>query len=281
MTAGRGAIRLIATDLDGTLLKSDKTIHEEDAAALFEARDRGASILLCSGRSREGMIPYLGALELEREGTLAVGLNGGIVFDAASKKVLETASHAAEDVSALIDIAGELRAVTYLQLYTGEKAFCCESGESSRYYEKLTGTTPLYAEALLQAGREEPVVEAGFFVRIEGGSPVCSADEVGNRLRELLPPHLFAVQSTPFLFEVIAPAANKGEGLKKAAKRLGIDTEEVLAMGDMENDLPLLQASGYRAAVANAEESLKKAAHYIAARTHNEGAVAEIIRHFL
>jgi hypothetical protein len=125
--------------------------------------------------------------------------------------------------------------------------------------------------------------------RFRGVSPtkviLLAEPEERERLQREFTPRLagraFVTKSEPEYLEFMAHGVNKGSGLETMARHYGLEVGEVIGVGDAENDLGLIEASGWGVAVANAAPAVKAAARAVTERTNNEGAVAEAIRRWV
>ena len=153
-------IQLIALDLDGTLVGDDKTICERNQIALQKAKEKGIYVVLCSGRSPDGMRRELSMLQLQEPGQYSVGLNGGVVFESATGQMIKRTCMRRESAHALIELGRSLLEYVNIQLYTGEHVYVERWDETTDYYRKATGSEPVLIKNLEEY--EDTVVKLGF-----------------------------------------------------------------------------------------------------------------------
>ena len=275
-------IRLVAIDLDGTLLKDDKTICPENIEAIGKALKQGCKIVLASGRSFESMKREIDALGLGVAGQYAIGLNGGILFETSDGKLLARNGMRPEEAEEIIDLSRTWEAEVNAQLYDGD-GVCVERWDTTTdFYQKVTRATPVVVSDLKTLASE--AVKIGFFLKQGNPDPAGPLDEakaLKQRAEAVKPEHVNCLISAPYLVEFCDERNNKGSGLIKLGEILGIDISEMIAIGDLDNDLPMIRTAGLGVAMKNAPAEVKAEADYVTERTNNEGGVAEVIEKFV
>ena len=271
--------RLIAFDLDGTLLDNRKRIPEENLRALYAAAERGVLLVPATGRILRGIPPVLRELPFLRYYILS---NGAVVCDAQEDKTLSRAD---------IPLALTLRVMDYLDtqpvLYdcyqndrgwmsqaTYEQApvYFREEPEILKLVEKLRIRVPDLKETLREHG--EGVQKIQFYYRPEDNA---------ERLRMIarfptLFPELIASSSTSNNVEVNSARAGKGNGLLALCAALGVAPKDCVAFGDGTNDISLLEAAGRGVAMGNAEAAVIAAADAVCESNEEAGVGKEILR---
>lgn len=264
-----GKIKLLALDLDGTLLNTEKEISPRDRAALDRAREAGILMVPVTGRPAQGLPRQV----LELPGLrYAVTSNGATIRDLVTGETLLEmhlpAEKGLEVLAACADFAMIREAfregVGYLS-QADHAALCARyAGTALLDYvldtrEILPGTV---ADFLRADGR--PIEELFF---------LTDSTDTKARLRAALGDIQDIGFADPFPndLEVIAGNIDKGKGLGFLLDHLGIAAEDVLAMGDGGSDIPLLQAAGIGVAMANATEAAKAAADFITTSCDEDG----------
>ncbi len=260
-------MRLIATDLDGTLLGSDEGVSARNLRALRAAREAGVAVVLVTGRPPRWVRGLARELDL---GTPAICANGAIVYDAEAGRILEHRPMAPE-------LACEI--VTTLRRAVPGVQFAFEMGlvfghEPS--YRPLT-SRPMPEEmrvgdALELAG--QPVTKV--LARHDERDAAGLAEALGEALRRRSEP----TWSTPYLLEIAAAGIDKGRALAGICRGMGIPAESVVAFGDMPNDLSMLRWAGIGVAMGNADPRVTACAERIAERNDRDG-VARVIEELL
>lgn len=271
-------VKIVGIDLDGTLLTDDKKICERNIRVIKEAVQKGVKIVLCSGRSRDGMKREMETLQLVQEGQYGVGLNGGVVFRTWDSKLLHK-GHMDEDAArAIILRARELSDEVNLQLYDGNSVFVERWDDTTDLYQRYTGSIASVVPDLMALCGN--VVKIGLFRRGEIDYSFGKIQETKAKMTKALPEGTTAAITAPYLVEFYSENTNKGSGIEILMEELGIPREETMGIGDLENDIPLLQTCGIGVAVQNAVPKVKEAADYITAADNNQGGVAEAIELF-
>jgi Cof subfamily protein (haloacid dehalogenase superfamily) len=266
--------RLIASDVDGTLLDPIDEISARTRAAVHRVVAAGVPFVLVTGRPPRWIPPIVEQLG---HAGLAVCANGAVHYDAATDRVSYAVTldpvqlrDAAEVVATALPgakLAVELPAGSAAT--NGFDQFLAEPG----YTHPWPGADSETASRDLILGR--PAIK--LLVRQADASSEVMAAAVG----ELLGAALAVTYSTGYgLIELSAPGVTKGTGLARLAGELGIAFTDVLAIGDMPNDLPMLRWAGHGVAMANAHPAVLDAADEITASNSKDGLALVLERWF-
>lgn len=267
-TTSNHSIRLIAVDLDGTLLNSDHHITPRTHQALSEAVRRGIQVIMATGRPRLTTLPYLQALELTTPGVFMQGLNiyngdgslrHNILMD--SETVRKTAAFAVEHDLTLMIYNHELIATRYRNTYTDIL---------QAYHEPLPQE---FGDEIIDLP-DQYAVNKLFFIDDPSRIP-----QIRSALAERIGNHSTLQTSMPQFLEVLPAGASKGAGLKWLLDDIGISPDEVLAIGDGENDIEMIQLARIGVAMGNGNAHLKVEANYITL-SNNEDGVAHAVEKF-
>ncbi len=261
--AERVPVRLVATDLDGTIVRPDETISDRTVAALDRVREAGAEIVLVTGRPPR-WLPHL-ADRIGHRG-LAVCSNGALVYDLATDEVVDTFPIEASIVADLVEqlragIPGASFAVEDHVGMRREPAFALHWDEGQASVLSVEGSELVGWPA------------AKLLMRDPSGDPdalLLRAEEIVGGLAEL------THSSSTAMIEISATGVTKASTLAAICERRSIEPQHVLAFGDMPNDLPLLAWAGQAYAVANAHPSVLEAVQQHTGSVENDG-VAEVL----
>jgi Cof subfamily protein (haloacid dehalogenase superfamily) len=259
---GRGLPRLVATDLDGTLVRSDGSVSARTSEVLLELERRGVPTVFVTGR------PLRWAEEVfEHVGThgLAVVSNGAIVWDVSrSAPALERPVAPADALEACLALRAAVPGTTYAVEHLGGIALETEFVERYRMPDDAVRGT-------LEEILARPVHK--ILARHEELGP-----EEFWRLAEAAVPDLLTItwSSSTTLLEMSAAGVTKATTLALLCDDLGIDAAEVIAFGDMPNDLPMLAWAGTSYAMADAHPSVTAAADHVAPG-HDDDGVATVL----
>ncbi len=266
--------RLIALDMDGTLLCSDKTVLPETVEDIAAAAARDIEVVYCTGRSTAELAPYVGSLTSMR---YAVCTSGALVYDLREKRCLHSAPIPIEVIQEVIRILGEDCGMYQFLTETEIVVRGCDvthmadfhMGPYQPLFEKIARRVDsLYAETL----RRTSIPKVNIFFR-------SMEDRMAayEKVRHL--PLMFA-QADMTSLEMTAPGVSKAEGLRRLADLLGISMEETAAIGDADNDRQMLEAVGLPIAMGNADTSIKSICRIVTADNDHNG-VGEAIRRIL
>jgi len=271
-------IKLIALDMDGTVLRTDKTISPKTMEVLRAAQARGIHIVPTTGRPRK-MIPQpildVGSIRY------AITSNGASLADLVTDSILYSNIMTRQETDHIISfLAG-------YNLFV--EAYCEGDSYTDKENLKLIPTfkdfPPIYVEMIM---RSQTFIEdmPGFIKRENKrlekiNVPYLEPGVYEEVLAKLLTMKDYAITSS-FLenIEINRATANKGEALGHLCKLLGIPAEQVMAFGDGSNDLEMLQFAGFGVAMGNAIEPLRPLANYIT-RSNEEDGVAYAIEKFI
>jgi HAD superfamily hydrolase (TIGR01484 family) len=263
----RPAPRLVATDLDGTLVRTDQTVSDRTRAALARVERAGAVLVLVTGRPPRWMAPVV---EATGHRGIAVCANGALVYDLHTERVVRshllTADAAAEVVAALRrDVPG----IT----------FAVEKGPVDGVPGGF-GREEVYRPRWDVAEAEVAPVEelfAGGAVKLLARHEQMGSDELLAAARASLGALAEATHSSSDgLLEISASGISKASGLAALAEEHGVDAADVVAFGDMPNDLPMLAWAGHAVAVANAHPEVRALADEVTASNDEDG-VAQVL----
>ena len=267
-------IKLIALDLDGTLLNSDKTLTPRNRAALQAASEAGIWIVPATGRFYRGMPEVIRNLPFVR---YVITINGAAVFDALTGEDIYSADIPTDEAIAFYEYLDTLP-VIYDGYMNGWGYMTAEMRENALTY----GMLPFQMKMMEELRSSVPELKA--YIRENGYRPqkmqlytadIPYRDELIYTLAEKYP--RFAISaSLPNNIEINSKEADKGKALLAMAEKLGISREETMAFGDGLNDLTLLRAAGTGVAMANAHPDVKAAADRLADSNDDDGVAKEI-----
>ncbi|MEW2059617.1 HAD family hydrolase [Streptomyces sp. NPDC007002] len=258
------AYTLVATDLDGTLLRPDGTVSARSRAALGRAAASGARHLIVTGRPVPGIRALLADLAYTG---LAVCGQGTQLYDADAGRLLRsvTLDREAAD-TALGKIEAEVGAVFAAVDQDGvDGVTLIEAG-----YRMPNPALPAQRVGSREALWERPVIKV--LVR----HPELGDDALTAAARGAVGDLATVTMAGPGTVELAPRGVDKGTGLAAAAELLGIGAERTVAFGDMPNDLPMFAGSGLRVAMGNAHPELRAAADEVTL-THAEDGVAVVL----
>jgi Cof subfamily protein (haloacid dehalogenase superfamily) len=262
-------MKLVAFDLDGTLVGRDLVVHPRVRDAISRMRAAGIRGCIVTGRMYRATISF--ARELGLDGPV-ICYQGAAIIDPQTDEVLRDVPLPPETVRTIVDVAEQHR--FHLQLYRNDEYYCEERNRFSDLYARLSETQPIVVPSLREAFFSSPSTKA---VVIDDADNAAKAATLFGRA---LDGEAYVTRSLPEFVEMLNPAVDKGDALRFVAERLGIALHEVLAVGDSWNDEPLLAAAGFSVAMGSAPEALREKANAVVADVAHDG-VAEAIERFV
>lgn len=267
--------RLLAMDMDGTVLNSRKEITPRTDRAIRAALAAGKEVLFASGRCPSEMRRELARFP---EMHYALCLSGAVIFDVAAGKTLCSVTISPELVEQILSVARQVDAM--VSVYAGEHVYAEEPKRFRMPYFGCDCFSALYEDcALWVSGPEEAVAIAGDTVHKINFFCATAEDchKAGDMLRQL--PLTFA-QGIPNNIEISPMGVDKGTGLALLCEASGIPEEASIAVGDEGNDVAMLRAAGLGVAMGNASPAARAAADAFTADCDHDG-VAEVIEKYL
>ncbi|MDI6601601.1 MAG: Cof-type HAD-IIB family hydrolase [Thermoanaerobacteraceae bacterium] len=267
--------KLVAMDMDGTLLNSDKYISLENKRVLDEIRNSGIKISFCTGRLFTSARAYAKLL-------------GGDVYIISCNGAYITDEHYNGIAVHPVGIKESLEIVDICRKYDTYYYFF------DRY--KIYSEKEIYGQSVYLKGNDlfSDEDKTGFVICSDLKGIINTNDteilkyvildedmdklkKVRNELKQL---NLEISSSLSNNIEITAAGVNKGAGLRELIDFLGIKKDEVIAIGDSENDIPMLKMAGIGVAMENARDDVKEVSDYITATEDNDG-VAKALKYFI
>lgn len=264
--------KLIALDMDGTLLREDKTVSDRTKDAIRKAKEKGVHVVIATGRPIDGVTKYLEELDMFGEEDYVLSYNGGLVLKTKSKEVVSKIALNGKDLHYLHSISKKLGVNIH--------AF-------SEIHGLITPKNSKYTE--VEANINNIKITIDDYSAIEDNHSIIKImmidePEVLQKAVDNLPKEVYekytVVRSAPFFLEFLNKSVNKGTGVKLLAEHLGVKQEEVMTFGDAGNDLDMIKYAGMGVAMDNAFPEVKEEANYITDSNENDG-VAKAIEKFI
>lgn len=261
--------KMIATDLDGTLLDSHKQIMPHSIAALESAKKLGIKIVLTSSRPLSGIRPFLNKLYLNGNRQYAILYNGGLIQDL-DGKIIATADLNYDDFK------------KFAQIWAANDIHC--------HFETLTNFLTLDHHLSLQMARNSELTRmpilikkradftpAFHFLKSEFTGTAGQIVKFKQNLPSWFTEEYSVVQSNAFTLAVTSKQASKGAAVKQLAQRLGFPQNEVIIFGDEGNDLSMFKNPHFfKVAMKNGIPSVRARANYITQDNNHDGVGAAL-----
>jgi len=262
------AIRLVVSDLDGTLIRSDKSLSDGNVAAVRRLVDAGTAFGLISARPPSGMLWIAERLNLP--GPFGA-FNGGTLFD--RDGTIRSADRIAPDLAhAVLDILIDEGVIRWL--FADGDWITDRTDEIHTPREiKSAGIDPIVTQAL-----GDRCTRVDKLVAVSDDDALLSRVEA--RVRAVAGDRATIARSQPYYLDITAPLANKGDGLALLAADAGVSLDAIAALGDADNDLPMFARAGFSVAMGQASDRVRDAADAVS-RSNDEDGVADAIDRLL
>ncbi|NOU91739.1 Cof-type HAD-IIB family hydrolase [Paenibacillus sp. LMG 31456] len=259
--------RMVVTDIDGTLVDLQQKISERNKEMINAFQQQGGIVTLATGRVEEAAYPY--AMELDIHHPVIL-YNGGKIVDFDTEQCYFEASLRQDVIDRCLqlieDQPHDMIFYADRKIWVKEITQPIEEYMSKDRVQCHSWDTP---DFLRQSDVNKILII----------KENCNFYQIMEKLKPLMGVYCELVRSEPTYLEVLPRSVSKGQALKMLVNRLGIEMQEVIAIGDNLNDLEMIRTAGLGVAVGNAHPELKAHAQYIA-KTHLEDAVAEVIQKY-
>lgn len=271
--------QLIAFDMDGTLLTTDKKIAPETTRAMQEAVQAGKQIVLSTGRTDAELADYRSALADVRYGILE---SGGLLYDFHERRILSCKPIAPEYVQKILELSEQEDVM--IQVMAGGKVYIQTRNLDNMAHYQLAYFYPLFSTTALLIDDIRAWLREGTLngtLKVDKINLYHTDTEARKRTLDRgkdLPLELVYSEITSIEFS--PKGVSKGTALIELAGLLGVPVEQTIAVGDADNDLAMLKCCGLAVAMGNANENVKQTAAVVVADNDHDGC-AEAIRRYL
>jgi len=245
--------KLYIFDIDGTIITSEHKILASTLKGMALIKEHDGKIMLASARPPRAIDPICDGLGLK---PFYISLNGALIIE--NGKIIWEQSMERKIVQQVIDLAQKIG--VSVNVYAGQDWFIRETnfwstqeGNVVGYYGEIEDlTTVAHAHKLLLIGEVDQVIR------------------LQHMLKEKVP-QVLAARSFPNYLEVVAAGVSKARALEKVCDLINVSLDNVVAFGDGENDLPMLQVAGFSVAMGNAHENVKRHADFVSLSNNEDG----------
>ena len=262
------AIKLVAVDMDDTLLDGTLQVSPRTCEAIGKAQVQGVVVTIATGRMFTSVLPF--AKQLNIQAPLIV-YNGGMVRYPISKEMVFHKTIEADVACQIVELFRQRG--WFLQSYMNDELYVVERSEKVRYYERLANIKAVVVGGEFYSMKHEPtkMLSLGEPHEIQQILKIVNG-EFGSEV--------FATTSKATFLEMTHPSVNKGHALSVLAEKLNIKREEVMAIGDSNNDYPMIEYAGFGVAMGNASDRVKAISQAVTAHNNAHG-VAEAIEKYV
>ncbi|MGN6820827.1 MAG: Cof-type HAD-IIB family hydrolase [Sphingomonas sp.] len=259
MSEPKAAIRLVISDVDGTLVRKDKSLSPQVIASVHRLRQAGIAFTLISARPVSGVMPLIAPLGIDIP---LAAINGGILFRPDGSVIAEHRIDP-EVVRGMFDLAADSAVDRWV------------FADGQWYASSLAG---VHVEHERVASNQEPVLRDDFSDLYDRADKVTFVSDDAPVLKDLAARGIAKFgqratigQSQIYYLDVTDSRANKGDGVAELARLLGVNLADVAVFGDMDNDLAMFARAGTSVAMGQAPEAVRAAADFVSSSNEQDG----------
>ncbi|MBF0819607.1 Cof-type HAD-IIB family hydrolase [Streptococcus acidominimus] len=268
-------IKLLALDMDGTLLNSQKELTKPQIEAIHKAVENGVKLVLCTGRMLTGVRPYFDQLGLDAENEYVIVNNGCSTHQTSDWKLIDWAELSPEQIKYLATFLPE--SAMQLTLFDEDHYYVLEDepNQYSRADASLVSVEPTILSMEDATNQSRHLFQA-MFVGTEEATEAFERKHAATLRKDF-----DVVRSQDVLLEILPTGTNKASALQTLAERLQILPEEIMAIGDANNDIETLEFAGLSIAMGNASDRIKSLADDITDTNDQDGVAKAIYKHII
>ena len=263
--------KLVAIDLDDTLLANDLTISPQTIEAMREAERKGVTVTLATGRMFQSAAQYAKDLKLDvpiityQGAYIRNALSGEVVFERLVPYDLS--------IQLLEDLKAKQK---HIQIYLNDELYVEQDNEYIKDYAKASNVPYIVVDDMIAEMKNSGTLPIKILV-IDDPKEIQT---IANQYRQDYDQQLHITISKPHFLEITHPEATKGKAIEFLVEQKGITMEQVIAIGDSYNDLDMIELAGLGVAMENARPEVKEAADYIT-KSNNDHGVWEVFKKFV
>ena len=267
-------VKLIAFDLDDTLLTSGLEISPATVQAIRKCAEMGIYIVLCSGRTENAILPYVRTLNIAgtQAGRYLISINGACIIDLHTRLPLRTCKLDGETLNTVYKEASARNLGCHV--CDADTIYADRDTEWTRKDSIMCGLKFKCVENFrdfLNKGHPKILVPA----------PEKEVEVFMPQLRQVLKGRADVFTSKPFFLEVMPSDCGKGQSVLYLADYLGIPHEQTMGFGDSFNDESLLTLCGYGVAMCNGQEAIRQKADFVTRKSNDEDGIADFLENWV
>lgn len=264
--------KLVALDMDGTLLDDQKVISEQNKEAIKKAKENGCYVILATGRPKAGILRYQEQIKSPSIDEYLVVFNGALVINYNTDEIISETLIGQKDLKYFYDLSKKLNVNIH--------AFLRNQQLITPKMSKYTGVEASLNNIEANIVDFDSVGENEKVIKIMFVDEPSILDEAIKKLPQEIYENYTVVKSAPFFLEFLNKKVDKWNSIKTLGAYLGITEDEIICMGDAGNDLGMVKNAGLGIAMDNAFDEVKAVAKYIT-KNNNDAGVAYAIEKFV
>lgn len=262
--------KILFTDLDGTLLRDDKTISSYTYRILEEWCRKGNRLVLCSGRALDSILKVFKDLNLSFPNVYLVGCNGGEIYDCSKKQLLLRRTLPFPIVQEIFSIAEKYN--IHIQTYSETHIITKKDSDELKYYRQVIHTPALITEDVFSHLEKEPCKCLAIELRNLEGLEAFRTEVIEKLGRDLS-----VIYSNANYIELFPADSGKGSSIHWLCNYLNLPVSNSLAAGDEMNDVSMIQTAGIGIAMCNGRKEVQEQADVITFCSNNEDGLAKLL----
>lgn len=263
-------VKLIALDLDDTLLNDQREISDENVKALQQCAEKGIYVVLCSGRAEDAILPFVRRMEIAgmKTGKYIVAINGCSIFDLHERRQIFCKKVQPDILKRTNEIAKKYNLCS--EVYTADSIYYPQYNEWTRLDVDLCGLKGVETKDY------EKLLENPFVKMLIPGEPSLLL-QIQEELKKEFRERAVIFTSKPYFLEILPPNCGKGESIHWLAEHIGLDPKTTMGFGDSMNDESMIKLCGYGVAMKNGLDYIKQIADFTTEKTNCESGIADFL----
>ena len=269
-------MKILFTDLDGTLLTDDKRITPDNYAALMRALAGGHKVVITTGRPLRSAKVQAQKLGLDGEGCYIIAYNGAVVYDCGAQQVIYELPLPLQALYPLVQECN--RRGIYVQTYD-DRDVIVEPRNAGEIAERYCGIIDMEWHTVEDICRDITKAPPKALVIDFAGRE--KTEPLERWIRSELGDVAECFFSSRYYLEVVHKGMDKGQAVIAMCERMGVPIENAVAVGDEANDVSMIAAAGTGVCMANGIPAAKAAADYVTVKDNNHDGMVEVVERFI
>lgn len=258
--------RLMAVDIDGTLLNSNGIMTDNTIEVIKRAVKKGLVFTISTGRPVQGVKSIIEKLNIDFP---IITYNGAMVVMGDSGKILYEKKLTFQDAKSIIDLGGSLDVTVVV--WNNNKLYVNVQNEKTRFYSSISGVTPVLCKDIKEAIKDG-ATKVLWYDNIE------KINQYKDQIEKYFSENITYHTSRPYFLEFVDRNASKAIAMEKLGEYYDIDSKQMIAVGDGYNDLSMIEYAGLGIAMGNAPQEIKNKADYVTLSNDRDGLVHVIAK---
>lgn len=265
--------KILFTDLDGTLLRDDKTVSPGNRAAIRQMLDQGNYVVVNTGRAVNSGAKIVKSLNLAGPGCYMIAFNGAVIYDCSADKILAERTIPIEYVEYLFAEAQKWG--LHIQTYDDQYIITQHGGRELEYYVSRTNMTYKLVDNVFNNLKKEP--NKALLIELDSKERLLNFQAEHSQWAKDKCSSFFSSEE---YLEYCPLDTDKGSAIPFLCDLLNVALDDTYAVGDERNDIPMIQAAGVGIAMKNGHGDVKAAADVVTENDNEHDAIAEIIERY-